>query len=301
MSSVVYCLREALIGFRRNLSTALGSIVTIFLSMLMIGLFMVIGGVVGNIVEEVESEVSITCYVADDASEDDIATVMSYIEGLDGVASVYFTTKEEALESFTATNGTEIIDTLDGENPLPASIDVELSDPEMVEEVAEQIEAYALFASIADEEDPADSIKYGQQTVERLFTLTNYLSYIGIALIVLLIFIALVFINNTIRLSIMARKREIAIMRLVGATNGFIRGPFLTEGAMHSLLGSLLAVGLLELVRRFGLSALQDAIAFLSFDLSVGTFVAIYVFLLVLGLAVGLIGSAISMTRYLKV
>ena len=301
MSSVVYCLREALIGFRRNLSTALGSIVTIFLSMLMIGLFMVIGGVIGNVVDEVESEVSITCYVADEASEDDIATVMSYIEGLDGVASVYFTTKEEALENFSATNSTDIIETLDGENPLPASIDVELSDPEMVEEVAEQIEAYALFASIADEEDPADSIKYGQQTVERLFTLTNYLSYIGIALIVLLIFIALVFINNTIRLSIMARKREIAIMRLVGATNGFIRGPFLTEGAMHSLLGSLLAVGLLELVRRFGLSALQDAIAFLSFDLSVGTFVAIYVFLLVLGLAVGLIGSAISMTRYLKV
>ena len=301
MSSVVYCLREALIGFRRNLSTALGSIVTIFLSMLMIGLFMVIGGVIGNVVDEVESEVSITCYVADEASEDDIATVMSYIEGLDGVASVYFTTKEEALENFSATNSTDIIETLDGENPLPASIDVELSDPEMVEEVAEQIEAYALFATIADEEDPADSIKYGQQTVERLFTLTNYLSYIGIALIVLLIFIALVFINNTIRLSIMARKREIAIMRLVGATNGFIRGPFLTEGAMHSLLGSLLAVGLLELVRRFGLSALQDAIAFLSFDLSVGTFVAIYVFLLVLGLAVGLIGSAISMTRYLKV
>lgn len=301
MSSFVYCLREALISFKRNLSTALGSVITIFLSMFMIGLFMVIGGVVGNVIEDVESEVSITCYVADEASDEDIEAVMAYVEGIDGVASVSFTTKEEALENFSETNDTDIIDSLGGENPLPASIDIELSDPEMVEEVAEQIENYELFASIADEEDPADSIMYGEQTVERLFTLTNYIQYIGIALIILLIFIALVFINNTIRLSIMARKREIAIMRLVGATNGFIRGPFLMEGAIHALLGSLLAVGCLELIRRFALPELQEAILFLSFDLGTGTFVAIYIFLLVLGLAIGLIGSAISMSRYLKV
>ena len=301
MSSFVYCLREALISFKRNLSTALGSVITIFLSMFMIGLFMVIGGVVGNVIEDVESEVSITCYVADEASDEDIEAVMAYVESIDGVASVSFTTKEEALENFSETNDTDIIDSLGGENPLPASIDIELSDPEMVEEVAEQIENYELFASIADEEDPADSIMYGEQTVERLFTLTNYIQYIGIALIILLIFIALVFINNTIRLSIMARKREIAIMRLVGATNGFIRGPFLTEGAIHALLGSLLAVGCLELIRRFALPELQEAILFLSFDLGTGTFVAIYVFLLVLGLVIGLIGSAISMSRYLKV
>ena len=301
MSSFLYCLREALKGFKRNLSTALGSIVTIFLSLMIIGLFLVIGVVVDNVVSSVESEVSITCYVADDAADEDIETAMDYIEGIEGVASVSFTTKDEALENFSETNSTDIIESLDGENPLPASIDVELSDPQLVEDVAGQIEAYEGFATVADEEDPADSIKYGQQSVERLFTLTNYVRYVGVGLIVLLIFIALVFINNTIRLAIMARKREIAIMRLVGASNGFIRGPFLMEGALHSLIGALLAVGVLELVRRYGLPQLQSAIAFLSFDVSGRTFLLIYLFLVVMGLVIGLVGSAVAMRRYLKV
>ena len=129
-------------------------------------------------------------------------------------------------------------------------------------------------------------MRYGEQTVERLFSLTNYVRYIGIALIVLLIFIAMVFINNTIRLAILARRKEIAIMRLVGASNGFIRGPFLMEGALHAIIGSLLAVGCLEL---------------LPFDLSLNSFLLIYLVLVVAGLLIGLIGSALAMRRYLKV
>ena len=301
MSSFLYCLREAFTGFKRNFSTALGSIVTIFLSLMIIGLFLVIGVVVNNVVSSVEDEVSITCYVADDATDEAVQEVMDYIETLDGVASVSFTTKDEALEEFSKTNSTDIIDTLDGENPLPASIDVELSDAQLVEDVAGQIEENTVFAGIADEDDPADSIKYGQQSVEKLLTLTQYIRYIGAGLIILLIFIALVFINNTIRLSIMARKREIGIMRLVGASNGFIRGPFLMEGALHAIIGSLLAVLVLELVRRFALPQLQEAIMFLSFDIGLKTFLAIYVFLIVLGLVIGLIGSALAMRRYLKV
>ena len=245
MSSFFYFLRESLTGFTRNLSTALGSIVTIFLSLLIIGIFLVGGFVVERVVSSVESEVSITAYVADDATQSDIDRVMDYVRGLEGVQSVSFTTKDQALENFSQSSNSEIIDTLDGQNPLPASIDVELSDPQLVEQVAESIRTNGTYGSIADDDDPSESIKYGQKSVERLFTLTNYVRYIGIALIALLIFIAMVFINNTIRLAILARRKEIAIMRLVGASNGFIRGPFLMEGVLHALIGSLLAVGVL--------------------------------------------------------
>lgn len=131
----------------------------------------------------------------------DIQSVENFIEGLDGVASVGFTNKEQALEKFRSSTTSDIIDTLDGQNPLPRSIDVELSDPQLVEQVADAIRGNSTYQQIIGYDTPEQSLKYGQQTVDRLFTLTNYVRYIGIALVALLIFIAMVFINNTIRLA----------------------------------------------------------------------------------------------------
>ena len=137
--------------------------------------------------------------------------------------------------------------------------------------------------------------------MERLFDLTNYIRYIGIALIALLIFIAMVFINNTIRLAILARRKEIAIMRLVGASNGFIRGPFLMEGALHAIIGSLLAVGSLELLRSIVFPQISTALVWLPLDLGSSTTFMIYALLIAAGLIIGLLGSALAMRRYLKV
>ncbi len=304
MSSIGYFFKESLQGFTRNLSTALGSIVTIFLSLLIIGLFFVAGAMLNNLMQSVESEVTITAYVSDEASQENIQTVMTTISNMEDVDTVSFTTKEQALENFSnsMTSNPEIIEQLDGTNPLPASIDVELTDPQSVQTIAQSIEADPEYVAISeDPSNPGDSIKYGQGTVERLFQLTNYVRYIGIALIILLIFIALVFINNTIRLAILARRKEIAIMRLVGASNGFIRGPFLMEGALHALIGSLLAVGVIQLLRMFALPQLQNAIRFLDFSVPDMMYLAIYGGLIVAGIVIGLIGSAIAMRRYLKV
>lgn len=301
MHSLAYFFKQSLQGFARNLSTTLGSIITIFLSLFIIGVFLVGALVVDNIVKSVESEVSITAYVKDDASSSQIEEVETYIRGLDGVAEVTFTTKEEALEKFrNMSSNAAIVDELGG-NPLPASINVELSDPQQVQTVANQIEQSQAFAKIADEDNPADSLKYGQRTVEKLFSVTNYLRYIGLALIVLLVFIALVFINNTIRLAIMARRKEIAIMRLVGASNGFIRGPFLMEGALHAIIGAVLGIGCIELLRNLALPRLQASLTFLPIELGINSFLLIYLILLVAGLIIGLVGSALAMRRYLKV
>ena len=301
MSSIIYFFKQSLQGFARNLSTTLGSIITIFLSLFIIGLFLVGATVIDNIVKSVENEVSITAYVSDSAEQADLDAVQKYIKGLDGVSKVTFTTKDEALEEFKAmSSNADIVDELGG-NPLPASINIELSNPQKVEEVANQIQSNELFAKVADEENPADSLKYGQRTVERLFQVTSYLRYGGIVLIALLVFIALVFINNTIRLAIMARRKEIAIMRLVGASNGFIRGPFLMEGALHAIIGVAMAVGCLELIRRIALPKLQASLAFLPIQVEMNVFLAIYLALLAAGLVIGLIGSAFAMRRYLKV
>lgn len=302
MSSLIYFIKESLRGFVRNLGTTVGSIITIFLSLFIIGVFLVGGVMVNSVVESVENEVTITVYVADEASQSQLDMLQDTIRGMSGVATVDFTTKDEALEKFRETSNSDIIDSLDGQNPLPASIDVELSDPQLVESVAEQIQANSTFQAVCDNPDnPSDSVKFGQKTVERLFSLTTAMRYVGIALIALLIFIALVFINNTIRLAILARRKEIAIMRLVGASNGFIRGPFLMEGALHALFGALLAIGCLQALRMFGLPKVQGALAWLPIDISSGTFLLIYVALFLFGLLIGLIGSALAMRRYLKV
>ena len=303
MSSFGYFLRESLQGFTRNLSTTLGSIITIFLSLLIIGVFLVAAVMVEGLVSSVEDEVTITAYVADDADQSDIDRVMDAVRSMSDVQNVTFTTKEQALENFSnSISNAEIIEQLDGQNPLPASIDVELSDPQMVESVASQLEGNSTYQRICENpEDVGDSIKYGQDTVERLFAVTNYVRYIGLALIVLLVFIALVFINNTIRLAILARRKEIAIMRLVGASNGFIRGPFLMEGAIHALIGSLFAVLIIQLLRMFAIPQLQNSLQFLSFDVPGLTYLLIYAALVVAGLLIGLLGSALAMRRYLKV
>lgn len=303
MSSFIYFIKEALRGFARNLSTTLGSIITIFLSLFVIGVFLVGAAVIENVVSSVESEVTITAYLSDDVSDSQVSSLTSEIKGIDGVSGVSYVSKDQALENFRAmSSNPEIVDQLDGANPLPASLTIELSDPQMVESVAGRIVENSTFKKACDEpSNPADSLKYGQKTVERLFQLTSYVRYIGLALIVLLIFIAMVFINNTIRLAILARRKEIAIMRLVGASNGFIRGPFLMEGAMHAIIGSLLAIGSIELIRRVALPKVQSALTFLPMDVAGQTYAFIYVGLLVAGLVIGLIGSAFAMRRYLKV
>lgn len=299
----MYFIKESLTGFARHLSTTLGSIITLFLSLLIIGVFLFAGNIINNVVESVESEVNITVYVADNANSQDVNTLENYIKGLGGVQDVSYTTKEQALEDFrnSYTSSPEIVDQLGDENPLPASINVTLSEPEQVESVAQSITANSTFKTICDNpDDPSDSIKYGQKTVERLFQVTNTIRVAGVALIVLLIFIALVFINNTIRLAILARRKEISIMRLVGASNGFIRGPFLMEAILHALIGTALAIVCLELTRQLILPTLASTLAWLPMGMSLVSVIVIYVGLLVAGLVIVLLGSAFAMRRYLK-
>jgi len=128
-----------------------------------------------------------------------------------------------------------------------------------------------------------------------------FLGFAAVVLVGLLTFIAFIFINNTIRLSITARRREIAIMRLVGASNGFIRGPFITEGVLQAILGSLLSIGVLELLRNLMIPRLQESIGWMSFALPMQYYLVTYAALILVGVIIGLFGSAIAMRRYLRV
>lgn len=306
MSNVGYSIREALRHFRRNWSTVFGAIVTIFLSLFIIGVFVLGSAMITNLVGNVEDRVTIQAFLSDDAEQTSVDALEAKLKTWDNVESVRYKSKDEALEEYKETmsnrNAADAVAALDGENPVPASLVIKLDDPQQVETVANKLIADAEFAAVADDpDDVSASVQYGRETVERLFSVTNYIRIGALVLVGLLTFVAFVFINNTIRLAISARRREIAIERLVGASNSFIRGPFVAEGVLEALLGSLLAIaglhfGMGELVPR-----LENSLQFLSFTLPQRVVIETYAVLVLAGLILGTFGSIIAMRRYLRV
>ena len=307
MSKILYFLKESLISARRNLGTTVGGIVTLFLSLFMVGVSIMFSVMIGNVTSSFEEEVNIRAYVADSAEDAQIEEFNAFLQSLQtdegNVAGFTFMDKDEVLEEFksqTASNP-EIVDQLDG-NPLPRTYVIELKDTQRVQETANAILSNEVFTAICDNpDDPADSIKYGQGTVERLFLMVNLIRYACIAVIALLVFISLVFLNNTIRLAITARRKEISIMRLVGASNGFIRGPFVMEGIVQALAGALLAILCISIVRVTVMPKLATMVTFLPLTGDPGVDTMIYLVLVVAGVAVGALGSLLAMRKYLKI
>ena len=305
-SNIGYSFREVGQHFRRNWTTVLGAVVTIFLSLFIIGVFVLGSALINNMIGTVENEVTIQAYLSDDATDDQVSAYADKVRGWDNVESVEIRSKEEALEQYQTQmsnrNASDAITALDGENPLPASLVIKLDDPQQVEATTTKIVDDSQFAQICDSKDnPSSDVNYGRETVEKLFSVTSYIRIGAVVLVALLTFVAFVFINNTIRLAISARRREIGIMRLVGASNGFIRGPFILEGTLEAILGALLAIGVLVAGVNAVLPELANSMQFLSFAIPTQTMVATAGALLVLGVLIGLFGSAITMRRYLKV
>ena len=305
-SNVGYSTREAFHHFRRNWSTSFGAVVTIFLSLFIIGTFVLGSAMINSIVGDVEDRVTIQAFLSDDAPSGEVEALQNRIEAWDNVESVTYKSKEQALQEYKDTmtnrNAADAVAALDGENPVPASLVIKLDDPQQVESVAERLIKDSSFAAVCDDPDNvSSSVQYGRETVERLFSVTNYIRIAAIVLVCLLAFVAFVFINNTIRLAIAARRREIGIQRLVGASNSFIRGPFIMEGILEALFGAILAIAALHTALTFLIPRLENSLQFLSFQVPTQVMFQTYGALVVIGLLLGLFGSAIAMRRFLKV
>ena len=302
-SNIGYSLREAFSHFFRNWTTSFGAVITIFLSLFIIGLFIVGSALVTSAIGTIEDTVTINVFISDDATDDEVQAFQEKLESWQNVQSVKFKSKEDALEEYRnmSSSADSTIAALDGENPLPRSYEVVMEDSSQVEDMASRIKEDTDFQAMADNGDVDESVQYSQEMVGRLFQVTGYIRIACIVLVALLTFIAFIFINNTIRLSITARRREMAIMRLVGASNGFIRGPFVTEGVLQALLGALLSIGVLELVRNFLMPRVMNMVSWWQFEIPLEVYLMTYGALILVGLVIGLFGSAIAMRRYLKV
>jgi cell division transport system permease protein len=298
-----YFLRESVGNFRRNWVMSLGAVITIYLSLLLVGVFVVSGMFAQEIISSVEQKVQITIFIKDGAAEQDLTAVQQAIVSDPLVSKVTYVSKEQALARFKLEmkDTPEIYRQLEN-NPLPASLEVELKDPRQVNVMVAKIKANPIFPKIIkDPTDPEKDLRYGQKVIAQLFAFTQVARIVETVFIIMLAIVSLIFINNTIRLAIYARRKEIGIMRLVGASNWFIRTPFLMEGVIQGVLGALLAILTLALVAWTILPRLRDTLKFLPIDLSGGSLAQISLILVLAGGIIGLVGSALAMRRYLRV
>jgi cell division transport system permease protein len=299
-----YFIRETLSSFRRNWVMSVVAVSIIYISLLLVGAFFITSSVLNNVMTSFESKVSIQVFIKDGAANSSLQTLQSDIQKMPNVKSVTYVSKAEALARFKqqTKNEPELVKQLKG-NPLPASLEVALVDPRQVQTVVNLIVKDPNLANVVKTPgDPlANDIKYGQGVVQNLFAATSVVRIFALAFLILLLVVSLVLIGNTIRLAIYARRREIGIMRLVGASNWFIRTPFLLEGVLQALIGSILALLTLFAAQAIIDPWVQNNLRFFPLGVSGATVAQLAGLLIFAGIVIGLLGSGSAVRRYLKV
>ncbi|HEY5516719.1 MAG TPA: permease-like cell division protein FtsX [Coriobacteriia bacterium] len=306
-TSPSYFISETWSSFRRNWVMSLVAVSIIYISLLLVGAFFLMSSVVNEMASSFESKVSVQVFLKDDAVPADVQALQASIRKMPNVKSISYVTKEQALAIFKerTKNTPQLVEQLRN-NPLPASIEVALVSPREVQGVVNLIVKDPLTAKVV--KTPANlgtakdtDIKYGQNVVEALFAATGVVRVLAAGFLGLLLIVSLVLIGNTIRLAIYSRRREIGIMRLVGASNWFIRTPFLLEGVLQALIGSILAILTLVAAQAVIVPWLQGNLKFLPVNIGGVTVAQLAALLVVAGVGIGLIGSGSAVRRYLKV
>ncbi|MEK4146281.1 permease-like cell division protein FtsX [Robertmurraya sp. FSL W8-0741] len=288
-------MKESLRNLARNGWMTFASISAVTVTLLLVGVFFVIMMNLNKVATDIEEDVSIRVHIDIAATKEDQDTLKSNIEKISEVDSVVYSPKEDELNNLISSLGEEgeAFKLFEQDNPLYDVFIVKTKQPEHLESVAKKIENL----------DFAFKVRYGQDDVEKLFSFIKTSRNVGLVLIVGLLFTAMFLISNTIKITIVARRKEIEIMKLVGATNSFIRWPFFMEGLMLGILGSVIPISFISMIYRYSYeyisSKLQghfiQLLEFNPFMFQVGGL------LVLLGAFIGIWGSVMSVRKFLKV
>jgi cell division transport system permease protein len=297
-----YFFGETFSGLRRNFLMFFTAISTVAITLFMVGFFLIIVYDVQAILASVKSQVEVAVYLKDNATQEFKDYIEQEIKSWEEVSEVVFVSKEQALEKFKQDNeGSEILKEIQG-NPLPASFEIKLQSPEKVEQIA-----LRFLTKDGTYIDGVDEVIYGQNYVQKLFSITAIAGSIAFLIIIMLLLAAIVLIYNTIRLSIHARRKEIEVMKLVGATNWFVRIPFLFEGFFEGVVGSVISVIMLFFMSNYllirGEKAIIDTLRVKELAIlgSSNVILYIYVGIIILGGLIGLLSSSFALKRYIRV
>jgi cell division transport system permease protein len=294
---LAFFIREALRGLGRSSAPALAATLTIVLTALVLGVFIPIVQATTGTANEVRSRVVVDVYIKEGATEGERAELRRAIEATPNVKDVRFISKDEALRNAQEKNpeaferGSELL----GANPLPASYRVTPEDPDELQGIVDRLapDGKPGLAAI-------DEVRNREEDTDKILSATGLVKILTAGLAALLVFASVALIANTIRLSIFARRREVEVMKLVGATNWFIRWPFVIEGMIVGFMGGVIAVLLLTVFKKTFVDPLSERFELLAAPETIdfGLLIALLLFACV---AVSALGSGITLRRFLRV
>lgn len=291
-STFLYFVQETSKSLFRNGVMTIASMITVAVSTLILGSFLLLFINSNHIAGYLENSVQISVYMDTRTNEEDINTTGAELSALPGVTEVKTVSKEEAMKRFKSRLGenTGILDALE-DNPLPYSFEVHVDIPERIGQIT----------PIIQKMKKVESVRYAREVVEQLFQFTRILRTGGLLLIALMVCGTLFIIVNTIRLTVMNRKREVNIMKYVGATDWFIRWPFMMEGIVIGLVGTIFSTMVLTFIYGAVVTKIHQALVFLPVLSTWPLMLWMWIGLLAFGAGIGALGSYISLKKFLRV
>jgi cell division transport system permease protein len=295
-STIKHFTADASKSLVRNKTLSIASIATVATTLFILGIFLLVVFNVDQGINKLGSQFEVKVYMDEDITITDKKALAVKINKMEGIAEVKEETKADALERFKEMVGDDekyknVIEDFKTNNPLPESYIIRVEKPENVDKVLNELTEQAGVSDIVSAKD----------TVEKVVNITNSIKWAGLAIFILLFFVSLFLIMNTIKLTVFSRKREIGIMKYVGATDWFIRWPFIIEGIIIGLLGSLIASGILYYVYKLIVTKMSNN--FLMFTMIEPMYIIktlLWQFTLG-GIVIGIFGSIISVRKFLKV
>lgn len=299
---MTFFFKEAIRGLRRSSAPALAAMLTVLITALVLGVFIPVVQATMGAASDVRHRVVVDVYVADGASPAERQTAQRAIEHTANVQSVEFVSKDEALARAREKNprafreGSELL----GSNPLPASFRVVPENPDDVGRIVDRLAPKGPDGAREPQLTAIDEVRYREDDTKQILSVTSLVTIVTGGLALLLVIASIALIANTIRLSIFARRREVEVMRLVGATNWFIRWPFMIEGVILGFAGVALAVALLTLAKESVLEPMSHRWQFFASPDTIA-FPLLVALLVLAGVAVSAAGSGLTLRRFLRV
>jgi cell division transport system permease protein len=293
-----FFLREALRSLRRNAVPSFAAVATVLVTMLVLGVFIPIVQATTGAANEVRSRVMIDVYLKNDATSTDIARVRSLLAGTENVKTVEYLSKADAYKQARKQNP-EAYELL-GSNPLPDTFHVIPKDPGKIETIKDALSPVTVAGDHTPADPAIDQVKDKKEDTDKILSATRVVKITTAVLAGLLILASVLLIANTIRLSLFARRREVEVMKLVGATDWFIRWPFVLEGVIVGALGGVLAILLLAVGKIAFIDPLQQDFALIAAPDTIN-FAGLIVVLILASIGISAAGSGISLRRFLRV
>ena len=300
---LTYHIGEGIRNLFKNKKSTVASLCIMMATMLMFGIFFIIGENINHIMKTIEEEQGMQVFIIEEADSKEVQEVRDMISSIDGVASATIYTKQDALDEMKVKlkDNQEVLAGYDGDNNIfPDSVIVKLTDLEKSAEVQEKI-----YQIQINGKNYIDEIRSSDKTINALINIANGIKIVTGVLLVLLIAISVFIISNTIKLTVHARRKEISSMKYVGATNSFIRWPFIVEGIIIGIISALLTILIIYGGYTFIISKILGVFNSIQVNVSLLTFKDMYQMILIvymaLGIGIGVLGSSISMRKYLEV